>query len=240
MLRFGVARLLILGLVGLALGCGGARDGGRPLWRIRASRRRRLRSMSSVRSRRGVSMMAASSSHSGPSGGARIFPEQRYVPADAASNSWLVSSDVTHVDDDAGTDHRAAAGRWADGVWFPRRGRRTSCCRSLRFVPAVTSGGWLRSSELSFSVAPPDLAPEFSATLGDQRFNTRGETTELTLPAAEGGDGALSYMLLPVVARPQLRRAAAAAGRHAQPRRHLPDGLPGGRRRRRTSMSCAS
>ena len=87
----------------------------------------------------------------------------------------------------------------------------------LRFVPAVTSGGWLRSSELSFSVAPPDLAPEFSATLGDQTFNTRGETTELTLPAAEGGDGALSYMLLPVVPGlsfdAQLRRLAGTPSR---------------------------
>ena len=151
-----------------------------------------------------------------PSGGARIFPEQRFVPADAASNSWLVSSDVTHVDDTLG---RIIARRLDDGQMefgFRVEGG-DELLPDLRFVPAVTSGGWLRSSELSFSVAPPDLAPEFSATLGDQTFNTRGETTELTLPAAEGGDGALSYMLLPVVPGlsfdAQLRRLAGTPSR---------------------------
>ena len=133
-----------------------------------------------------------------PSGGARIFPEQRYVPADAELNSWLVSSDVTHVDATLG---RIIARRLDDGrmEFGFRVAGGDELLPHLRFVPAVTSGGWLRSSELSFSVAPPDLTPEFSATLGDQTFNTWDETTELTLPAAEGGDGALSYTLLPVV-----------------------------------------
>ena len=133
-----------------------------------------------------------------PSGGARIFPEQRFVPADAELNSWLVSSDVTHVDATLG---RIIARRLDDGrmEFGFRVAGGDELLPTLRFMPPVTSGGWLRSSELSFSVAPPDLAPEFSATLGDQTFNTRDETTELTLPAAEGGDGALSYMLLPVV-----------------------------------------
>ena len=197
MLRFGVARLLILGLVGLALAAAAIATG------------------PTAQAHPGITTTETSIDVAGaitarrlddgrvefgfrPSGGARIFPEQRYVPADAASNSWLVSSDVTHVDDTLG---RIIARRLDDGQMefgFRVEGG-DELLPHLRFVPAVTSGGWLRSSELSFSVAPPDLAPEFSATLGDQTFNTRGETTELTLPAAEGGDGALSYMLLPVV-----------------------------------------
>ena len=197
MLRFGVARLLILGLVGLALAAAA------------------LATAPTAQAHPGITTTETSIDVVGaitarrlddgrvefafrPRGGARIFPEQRYVPADAASNSWLVSSDVTHVDDTLG---RIIARRLDDGQMefgFRVEGG-DELLPELRFVPAVTSGGWLRSSELSFSVAPPDLAPEFSATLGDQTFNTRGETTELTLPAAEGGDGALSYMLLPVV-----------------------------------------
>ena len=215
MLRFGVARLLILGLVGLALASAA------------------LATAPTAVAHPGITTTETSIDVVGaitarrlddgrvefafrPSGGARIFPEQRYVPADAASNSWLVSSDVTHVDDTLG---RIIARRLDDGQMefgFRVEGG-DELLPELRFVPAVTSGGWLRSSELSFSVAPPDLAPEFSATLGDQTFNTRGETTELTLPAAEGGDGALSYMLLPVVPGlsfdAQLRRLAGTPSR---------------------------
>ena len=197
MLRFGVARLLILGLVGLALAAAALATGPTAVAHPGITTTETSIDVAGAITARRLDDGRVEFAFR-PSGGARIFPEQRYVPADAASNSWLVSSDVTHVDDTLG---RIIARRLDDGQMefgFRVEGG-DELLPELRFVPAVTSGGWLRSSELSFSVAPPDLAPEFSATLGDQTFNTRGETTELTLPAAEGGDGALSYMLLPVV-----------------------------------------
>ena len=231
MLRFGVARLLILGLVGLALAAAAIATGPTAVAHPGiTTTETSIDVVGAITARRLADGRVEFAFR--PSGGARIFPEQRYVPADAALNSWLVSSDVTHVDATLG---RIIARRLDDGrmeFGFRVEGG-DELLPHLRFVPAVTSGGWLRSSELSFSVAPPDLTPEFSATLGDQTFSTWDETTELTLPAAEGGDGALSYTLLPVGARPQLRRAAAATDRHAEARRHVPDGLPGGRRRRR-------
>ena len=197
MLRFSVARLLILGLVGLALAAAALATGPTAVAHPGITTTETSIDVAGAITARRLDDGRVEFAFR-PSGGARIFPEQRYVPADAASNSWLVSSDVTHVDDTLG---RIIARRLDDGQMefgFRVEGG-DELLPELRFVPAVTSGGWLRSSELSFSVAPPDLAPEFSATLGDQTFNTRGETTELTLPAAEGGDGALSYMLLPVV-----------------------------------------
>ena len=215
MLRFGVARLLILGLVGLALAAAAIATGPTAVAHPGiTTTETSIDVVGAITARRLDDGRVEFAFR--PSGGARIFPEQRYVPADAASNSWLVSSDVTHVDATLG---RIIARRLDDGQMefgFRVEGG-DELLPELRFVPAVTSGGWLRSSELSFSVAPPDLAPEFSATLGDQTFNTRGETTELTLPAAEGGDGALSYMLLPVVPGlsfdAQLRRLAGTPSR---------------------------
>ena len=197
MLRFGVARLLILGLVGLALAAAA------------------FATAPSAAAHPGITTMETSIDVVGaitarrlpdgrvefafrPSGGARIFPRERFVPADAELNSWLVSSDVTHVDATLG---RIIARRLDDG-WMEfgfRVEGGDELLPELRFVPPGTSGGWLASSELSFSVAPPDLSPEFSATLGDQTFSTWDATTELTLPAAAGGDGALTYTLLPAV-----------------------------------------
>ena len=197
MLRFSVARLLILGLVGLALAAAAIATG--PTAQAHpgiTTTETSIDVVGAIMARRLDDGRVEFAFR--PSGGARIFPEQRYVPADAASNSWLVSSDVTHVDATLG---RIIARRLDDGrmeFGFRVEGG-DELLPHLRFVPAVTSEGWLRSSELSFSVAPPDLTPEFSATLGDQTFVTWDETTELTLPAAEGGDGALSYTLLPVV-----------------------------------------
>ena len=215
MLRFGVARLLILGLVGLALAAAAFATG--PPAEAHPGITTTETSIDVV------GAITARQLPDGrlefafrPSGGARIFPEQRYVPADAELNSWLVSSAVTHVDATLG---RIIARRLDDGrieFGFRVEGG-DELLPELRFVPAVTSGGWLRSSELSFSVAPPDLSPEFSATLGDQTFSTWDETTELTLPAAEGGDGALSYALLPAVPGlsfdAQLRRLAGTPSR---------------------------
>ena len=215
MLRFGVARLLILGLVGLALAVAAFATG--PTAEAHPGITTTETSIDVV-----GAIMARQLPDGRlefafrPSGGARIFPEQRYVPADAELNSWLVSSDVTHVDATLG---RIIARRLDDGrmeFGFRVEGG-DELLPHLRFVPAVTSGAWLRSSELSFSVAPPDLTPEFSATLGDQTFSTWDETTELTLPAAEGGDGALSYALLPAVPGlsfdAQLRRLAGTPSR---------------------------
>ena len=54
---------------------------------------------------------------------------------------------------------------------------------------------------------PPDTAPAFALTVADQTY-TKGEaTTPLTLPAANGGNGTLSYSLTPTV--PGLAFAAA-------------------------------
>ena len=215
MLRFRVARLLILGLVGLALAAAAIATGSTAVAHPGiTTTETSIDVVGAITARRLDDGRVEFAFR--PSGGARIFPEQRYVPADAASNSWLVSSDVTHVDATLG---RIIARRLDDGrmeFGFRVEGG-DELLPELRFVPAVTSGGWLRSSELSFSVAPPDLMPEFSATLGDQSFNTWDETTELTLPAAEGGDGTLSYMLLPVVPglsfEAQLRRLAGTPSR---------------------------
>ena len=46
--------------------------------------------------------------------------------------------------------------------------------------------------------APPDTAPRFSDTVADRTF-TVGETVVLTLPAASGGNGSLTYALQPTV-----------------------------------------
>ena len=215
MLRFRVARLLILGLVGLALAAAAIATGSTAVAHPGiTTTETSIDVVGAITARRLDDGRVEFAFR--PSGGARIFPEQRYVPADAASNSWLVSSDVTHVDATLG---RIIARRLDDGrmeFGFRVEGG-DELLPELRFVPAVTSGGWLRSSELSFSVAPPDLMPEFSATLGDQSFNTWDETTELTLPAAEGGDGTLSYELLPAVPGlsfdAQLRRLAGTPSR---------------------------
>ena len=215
MLRFGVARLLILGLVGLALAAAALATAPTAVAHPGiTTTETSIDVVGAITARRLADGRVEFAFR--PSGGARIFPEQRFVPADAELNSWLVSSDVTHVDATLG---RIIARRLDDGrmEFGFRVAGGDELLPTLRFMPPVTSGGWLRSSELSFSVAPPDLAPEFSATLGDQTFNTRDETTELTLPAAEGGDGALSYMLLPVVPGlsfdAQLRRLAGTPSR---------------------------
>ena len=215
MLRFGVARLLILGLVGLALAAAAIATGSTAVAHPGiTTTETSIDVVGAITARRLDDGRVEFAFR--PSGGARIFPEERFVPADAASNSWLVSSDVTHVDATLG---RIIARRLDDGrmeFGFRVEGG-DELLPALRFVPAVTSGGWLRSSELSFSVAPPDLMPEFSATLGDQSFKTWDETTELTLPAAEGGDGTLSYELLPAVPglsfEAQLRRLAGVPSR---------------------------
>ena len=215
MLRFRVARLLILGLVGLALAAAAIATGSTAVAHPGiTTTETSIDVVGAITARRLDDGRVEFAFR--PSGGARIFPEQRYVPADAELNSWSVSSDVTHVDATLG---RIIARRLDDGrmeFGFRVEGG-DELLPELRFVPAVTSGGWLRSSELSFSVAPPDLMPEFSATLGDQSFNTWDETTELTLPAAEGGDGTLSYELLPAVPGlsfdAQLRRLAGTPSR---------------------------
>ena len=215
MLRFGVARLLILGLVGLALA---------PAAFVAAPTAVAHPGITTTET--SIDVVGAITARQladgriefgfRPSGAARILPEERFVPADAELNSWLVSSDVTHVDATLG---RIIARRLDDGrIEFGFRvAGGDELLPHLRFVPAVTSGAWLRSSELRFSVAPPDLSPEFSATVGDQTFSTWDETTELTLPAAEGGDGALSYALLPAVPGlsfdAQLRRLAGTPSR---------------------------
>ena len=213
--RFGVARLLIFGLVGLALAAAAF-----------ATAPTAVAHPGITTTESSIDVVGAITARQltdgrvefafRPSGGARIFPELRFVPADAELNSWLVSSDVTHVDATLG---RIIARRLVDGsieFGFRVEGG-DELLPELRFVPALTSGAWLRSSELSFSVAPPNLSPEFSATLGDQTFSRWDETTELTLPAAEGGDGALSYTLLPVVPGlsfdAQLRRLAGTPSR---------------------------
>ena len=197
MLRFGVARLLILGLVGLALAGAAIATGPTAVAHPGiTTTETSIDVVGAITARQ----LADGRIEFGfrPSGAARILPEERFVPADAELNSWLVSSAVTHVDSTLG---RIIARRLDDGrmEFGFRVAGGDELLPHLRFVPAVTSGGWLRSSELSFSVDPPDLVPEFSATLGDQTFYAWDETTELTLPAAEGGDGALSYALLPVV-----------------------------------------
>ena len=197
MLRFGVARLLILGLVGLALAAAAFVMGPSAVAHPGiTTTETSIDVVGAITARRLPDGRVEFAFR--PSGGARIFPELRFVPADAELNSWLVSSDVTHVDATLG---RIIARRLGDG-WMEfgfRVEGGDELLPELRFVPAVTSGGWLASSELSFSVAPPDLSPEFSATLGDQTFSTWDATTELTLPAAAGGDGALTYTLLPAV-----------------------------------------
>ena len=231
MLRFGVARLLILGLVGLALASAA------------------LATAPTAVAHPGITTTETSIDVVGaitarrlddgrvefafrPSGGARIFPEQRYVPADAASNSWLVSSDVTHVDATLG---RIIARRLDDGrmEFGFRVAGGDELLPHLRFVPAVTSGGWLRSSELSFSVAPPDLDSRVLGNAGGSNVQYAGRDDRVDAAGRGGRRWRAELHVAARGARPQLRRAAAAAGRHAQPRRHLPDGLPGGRRRRR-------
>ena len=47
-------------------------------------------------------------------------------------------------------------------------------------------------------VRPPDLIPSFDSGVGDQTF-TVGVTARVELPAASGGDGALSYSLAPAL-----------------------------------------
>ena len=46
--------------------------------------------------------------------------------------------------------------------------------------------------------APPDTAPHFSDTVADRTF-TVGEQVDLSLPAASGGNGSLTYTLQPTV-----------------------------------------
>ena len=47
--------------------------------------------------------------------------------------------------------------------------------------------------------APPDTAPNFSATVGDQSYTVGEAIAALTLPAASGGNGELRYTLEPAV-----------------------------------------
>ena len=153
MLRFGVARLLILGLVGLALAAAALATGPTALAHPGiTTTETSIDVVGAITARRLDDGRVEFAFR--PSGGAQIFPEQRYVPADAELNNWLVSSDVTHVDATLG---RIIARRLDDGrmeFGFRVEGG-DELLPHLRFVPAVTSGAWLRSSELSFSVAPP-------------------------------------------------------------------------------------
>ena len=61
------------------------------------------------------------------------------------------------------------------------------------FLAAVT---WVGCQEAI--PAPPDTAPRFADTVADRTF-TVGEAVDLALPAASGGNGALTYSLRPTV-----------------------------------------
>ena len=47
--------------------------------------------------------------------------------------------------------------------------------------------------------APPDTAPRFTGEVADQTYTTAEAIDRLVLPAATGGNGALSYSLEPAV-----------------------------------------
>ena len=53
--------------------------------------------------------------------------------------------------------------------------------------------------EVPTEPAPPDTAPNFAGTVSDQNYTVGDEIKPLTLPAASGGNGSLSYSLTPTV-----------------------------------------
>ena len=53
--------------------------------------------------------------------------------------------------------------------------------------------------EVPTEPAPPDTAPNFGGTVADQNYTVGDEIKPLTLPAASGGNGSLSYSLTPTV-----------------------------------------
>ena len=80
--------------------------------------------------------------------------------------------------------------------------------------------------------AAGDFAPRMYGTVASQTYTAGTAIVPLRLPTAYGGDGALTYTLAPAVPGFELRRRHAPSQRHAGAAGHLPDDLPGGRRRR--------
>ena len=98
---------------------------------------------------------------------------------------------------------------------------------SCQAIDGDTNTAASDAATLTFTITvqepdPPDTAPAFALTVADQTY-TKGEAiSPLTLPAASGGNGTLSYSLTPIV--PGLAFAAATrtlsgtptmAGNHA-------------------------
>ena len=64
---------------------------------------------------------------------------------------------------------------------------------------AASDGATLTFTVTVEEPAPPDTAPSFSATVADQTYTVGEAIAELTLPAASGGNGELTYSLEPAV-----------------------------------------
>ncbi len=60
-----------------------------------------------------------------------------------------------------------------------------------------TSAGDMARQSFTITVAAPDTAPELTGTVPDQQWVTGQRITPLTLPAATGGNGELTYSLSP-------------------------------------------
>ena len=80
--------------------------------------------------------------------------------------------------------------------------------------------------------AADDFAPRMYGTVAAQTYTEGTAIFALRLPTAYGGDGALTYTLTPAVPGLGLRRRHPPAQRHPDAGGHLPDDLPGRRRRR--------
>ena len=64
---------------------------------------------------------------------------------------------------------------------------------------AASDGAMLTFTVTVEEPAPPDTAPRFSETVADQTYTVGEAIAELTLPAASGGNGELTYSLEPAV-----------------------------------------
>ena len=118
--------------------------------------------------------------------GERLSPDQRHLPADAATGQWLDSSALTidsigsvRISARLGTDGRvefALQQRLTVSSWSER------LLPQQRFFPADTAAGiWLTTSPLTVTTPSPTAEPE-----ADNQAEVSGE--EITCLAAEGDD----------------------------------------------------